>query len=182
MIQQLVIKQLMGTGIPKPLCVFYLFIFFYLLLFLSVYLSFIVELCIERYTWFCNLQLHRELPFLPWLRNWHRHSDTCNWIGNAWIVVFSFQTSFNLIWKISVLKSNLLAEIFLYCGRILKLKRTHTLHNICRVCLYSLRHAWTVVKKIHYIMIWYIYIVCYAIVEEIKTNRRQCIVTAYPTE
>ena len=59
---------------------------------------FIVELCIERYTWYYNLQLdlHLCLSFL----HWHRQGNACYCIDNAWIhVSFSLQMSFNLMWK-----------------------------------------------------------------------------------
>ena len=53
MILQLVIKRLIGTGVSKPFLpvIYFLFVFF------------IVELCIERYAWYYNLQLHPCVAF-----------------------------------------------------------------------------------------------------------------------
>ena len=147
MLIPLVTKRLIGKRVPKP--------------FVYVINSFIVSFHSGIMRWTLHLVLQSSttsspLSFLPSLCKWHRQGNllgTC--IGNAWTVSFSLQMSFNLMWKTRFWKCNLV--LYNDCISILTRIYTYTwqiAYNICHVYLYSLGHAWAVVKKIHYIMIW----------------------------
>ena len=134
-------KQLIATGIPKLfVSVIHLFVFI-----------FNVELCIERYTWYYNLQLHLHcmLSFFPSLATGIARATR--------VMALAMHESYNFL--TNVLQPNVEKLGFekviwsLYNDHISYVTRIYPLYNICHVYLYSLGHAWEVVMKIHYMMI-----------------------------